>query len=286
MGELLQGWYTTAPKLTLRAVVDIAAVAVLIYQFILLIRGRRVANVLAGIGILLLVYLGAVVLRLDLLRTILSTLAPYTAFGLIVVFQSEVRRALARLGRTRVFSLRNRLERRESFDEILLAVQRFAAQRTGALIVLERDIGLRTFVESGVLMDAALSSDLLSAVFMPGGALHDGAVIVQGDRVAAAACFLPLSTNPLLYRELGTRHRAAIGVTEETDCIAVVVSEETGLISIAAFGEIKTGLTTDELLDRLNRHFMGKRSKVAVKAQPAPAPAESLRGEVQADAND
>src|SRR5258705_12580658 len=123
----------------------------------------------------------------------------------------------------------------EATNEIMLALEQFSELKIGALIVLERDIGLRTFIESGVMLDARLSSDLLSSIFMPGGALHDGAVIVQGDRLAAAACFLPLSTNPLLYRELGTRHRAAIGVTEETDCLAIVVSEETGRVSLAAF---------------------------------------------------
>jgi diadenylate cyclase len=284
MAEFLQGWLTNAPKLTLRAVVDIAAVAALIYQFILLVRGRRAANVLTGIGILVLVYVAAVALRLELLRTALSTLAPYSAFGLIVMFQSELRRALARLGRSRAFSLRSRLERRESFDEILLAVQQFAAQRTGALIVLERDIGLRTFIESGVMMDARLSSDLLSSIFMPGAALHDGAVIVQGDRVAAAACFLPLSTNPLLYRELGTRHRAAIGVTEETDCLAIVVSEETGRISLAAFSEIQIGVTTEVLSERLSLHLTGRHKPT--REQPSPHAMVERREEAQADARD
>src|SRR5260370_2438984 len=143
MAEFLEGCFANAPKLTLRAVVDIAAVAVLIYQFILLVRGRRAANVLTGIGILVLVYIAAVALRLQLLRTALSTLAPYSAFGLIVMFQSELRRALARLGRSRAFTLPSRLERREAFDELLLAVHHLAPPRIGALIVLERVIGLR-----------------------------------------------------------------------------------------------------------------------------------------------
>src|SRR5262249_48738440 len=152
--------------------------------------------------------------NLDLLRSVLSTLAPYTAFALIVMFQSEIRRFLARIGRTRWLGLGGQLERREVVDEILLAVRQLAEDRHGALIVIERDIGLRTFIESGVAMDARVSRDLLCSIFHAGGALHDGAVIIQGDRIAAAACFLPLTTNPVMLRRLGTRHRAAIGVTE------------------------------------------------------------------------
>src|SRR5262249_48330650 len=160
--------------------------------------------------------------------------APYTAFALIVMFQSEIRRLLARIGRRWWMGFGSRAERRESIDEILLAVETMARASTGALIVVERDIGLRTFIESGVNMDAMLSRDLLLAIFHPGAAMHDGAVIVQGDRIAAAACFLPLTTNPAVTSTLGTRHRAAIGVTEESDCVAIVVSEETGKISVAS----------------------------------------------------
>src|SRR5207244_11248390 len=127
---------------------------------------------------------------------------------------------------------------REYASEILLAVEQLAAQEAGALIVLERDIGLRTFIESGVRMESLISRDLLLSIFTPGLPLHDGAVIVQKDRIAAAACFLPLTTNPALSQQLGTRHRAAIGITEETDCFSIVVSEETGRISVAVAGEL------------------------------------------------
>src|SRR5271169_6716517 len=222
-------------RVTPIAIVDILAVALLIYQFIVIVRGRRAAHVLTGLWILVLIYLIAVWAKLELLRTVLAALAPYTAIALIVMFQSEIRRVLSRMGRSRWLGLGGQLERREMVDEIILAIQQMAEWKTGALIVIEREIGLRTFVESGVALDAAISRDLLCAIFHPGGALHDGAVIVQGDRVAAAACFLPLTTNPQLLTELGTRHRAAIGITEESDCVALVVSEETGRISMAAF---------------------------------------------------
>lgn len=247
------------PRLTLTSVLDILIVAFLIYQLLSLIRGRRAAPILAGVGVLILTYLASGWLHLELLRAILLTLAPYTAFALIVVFQSDLRRMLARLGRSRLFGVGERLKRYEAFDEILLAVAQLAEQRTGALIVMERDIGLRTFIESGVVLDAHLSRDLLLSIFQPGGALHDGAVIVQRDRVAAAACFLPLTMNPILAGKSGTRHRAGLGVTEEADCLAIIVSEETGHISAAAFGEIERQITLEQLIERLVQHFGGRR---------------------------
>jgi len=136
-----------------------------------------------------------------------------------------------------------------------MAVEQLSQQKIGALIVLERDIGLRTFIESGVRLEAYISRDLLLSVFQPGLPLHDGAAIIQRDRIAAAACFLPLTTNPAVSRMLGTRHRAAIGITEETDCLSLVVSEETGRISVAAFGELTQGLLGPEVMERLHRHF-------------------------------
>lgn len=241
------------PKLTLTAIADILLVAALIYQGILIIRGRRAVHILGGVAILLGVYVLSIWFHFELLRTILSTFAPYTAFGLIVMFQSELRRMLARLGRRRLTGLGGRLDRRELVDELLLALTQLSQQHVGALIVLERNIGLRTFIESGVALDACLSRDLLCSIFQPGGALHDGAVIVQGDRIAAAACFLPLSTNPVLLRQLGTRHRAAIGVTEEADCLALIVSEETGRISMASFGEIELDVTLERVEQKLTR---------------------------------
>jgi diadenylate cyclase len=240
-------------KLTPIAIIDILAVAFLIYQFILIVRGRRAAHVLTGLWILVFAYLIAVWARLELLRTVLAALAPYTAIALIVMFQSEIRRTLSRIGRSRWLGLGGQLERREMVDEIILAIQQMAEWKTGALIVVEREIGLRTFVESGVALDARVSRDLLCAIFHPGGALHDGAVIVQGDRVAAAACFLPLTVNPALLRRQGTRHRAAIGITEETDALAVVVSEETRQISIASRGDIEPDVSLDRVRERLSQ---------------------------------
>jgi len=246
MGRLFPSPFAQVPRFSATDAIDILIVAILIYQLLLIIRGRRAVHVLFGVCILGAIYVVAIWAQLEVLRTVLATLAPYTAIALIVMFQSELRRMLARLGR-RPFLGVSQLERRELTQEVLLAIAHLSQRKIGALIVVERKIGLRTFVESGVNLDAAISRDLLCAIFQPGGALHDGAVIIQGDRITAAACFLPLTTNPLLLTELGTRHRAALGITEESDCVAVIVSEETGRISMAAFGEIELDVPVERV---------------------------------------
>lgn len=253
MPETLSELTSTLPRLTFTAVVDILVVAVLIYQCVMLIRGRRAARVLIGIGLIIFIYLVSVATDLEVLRTLLETLAPYSAFALIVMFQSEIRRALSTLGERRWLAFGSRLENIEVADEILFAIATLAQHKIGALIVIEREVGLRTFVESGVPVDSRVTRDLLLAIFQPGGALHDGAVIVQGGRLAAAACFLPLTMNPELSRKLGTRHRAGIGVTEESDCLAIIVSEERGVISLAQMGELEPEVTIDTVAQRLGR---------------------------------
>src|ERR1039457_4821651 len=242
-------------SLTLTDVVDILVVAFLVYQALLVVRGTRAGHILIGIFIMLALYAVALWAGLEALRSVLSFIVPYLGLAIIVLFQSEIRRTLARLGRKRWFGLGSDYRPLASVAEIMLAVEELASHKTGALIVLERDIGLRTFVESGVRLDARISRDLLLSIFQPGLPLHDGAVIVQSDRIAAAACFLPLTTNPAFRNELGTRHRAAIGITEETDCLSLVVSEETGRVSVASFGELKQGLSVPEAADLINRHF-------------------------------
>jgi diadenylate cyclase len=246
------------PTLTITGVVDILVVAFLIYEGLMLVKGTRAGHIVIGILIMVALYAAALVLQLEAVRTVLSFIVPYIALALIVLFQSEIRRALARLGRKRW--LGRGYYRPEFTDEILLAAGSLAARKTGALIVIERDIGLRTFIESGVSLQAQLSRDLLLALFHPGAALHDGAVIVQKECVAAANCFLPLTTNANLSSKFGTRHRAAIGISEETDCLAVVVSEETGRISVAAYGELDPGLSLRELDERICAHFGVRRA--------------------------
>lgn len=244
--------------MTLIAVIDIFVVAFLIYQFAVNLRGRRAAQVMIGVLTLLFVYIGAGLMGLELLSSILSTLAPYTAFTLVILFQSEIRRVLARIGRSKLFGFSDQLERRESAEEILLAIQYLSQTQTGALIVIEQEAGLKTFIETGVALDAQLSRDILLSIFFPGAPLHDGAVIVQGDRIAAGACLLPLTLNPALMNTLGTRHRAAIGITEETDCLTLVVSEETGKLSYAIHGEIHLGVSLEEI----EKQLTGRKSRI------------------------
>jgi len=253
MSLLLLPVLPSLPKVHLTAIVDILAVAFLIYQLLMIVRGTRAGHILIGILATVMVYGVALWTGLEALRSLLSYIVPYTAIAVIILFQSEIRRTLARIGRKRW--LGRGFRRPESVDEILLALSRCSQNKSGALIVLERDIGLRTFVESGVRLDAEISADLLLSIFHPGGALHDGAVIIQRERIGSAACFLPLTTNPAVPANLGTRHRAAIGITEESDCLSLVVSEETGDISIASFGEIHRRLSLRELDERVNSHF-------------------------------
>jgi diadenylate cyclase len=206
---------------------------------------------LVGLSAVGLMFYFARIGELTTLNWVVNHVLPYVVFALIVVFQSEIRHVLADVGRRLTF-LSASPAGGDSYDDIVLAANLFSQHQTGALIVIEREIGLRTHIESGVPLDARLSYDLLATIFRPSAPLHDGAVIIQKDRVAAAACFLPLSMNPLLSTQLGTRHRAGIGITEETDAVAVICSEETGAISFAIGGKVERDLTVDQLRDRLS----------------------------------
>jgi len=238
------------PHMSVITVIDILLVAIIIYELLALIKGTRAAYMLVGVAVLALALYFSSVGELVTLNWLLSALLPYTVFALIVIFSAEIRQALARLGRRLLLS-RGPAAEADVYDDIVLAANLFSQNQTGALMVIEREIGLRTYIESGVPLDARLSYDLLATIFRPSAPLHDGAVIVQKDRVAAAACFLPLSMNPVLSTQLGTRHRAGIGVTEETDAIAVVVSEETGAISLAVGGKIERDVTVEQLRERI-----------------------------------
>ena len=243
---------------------DIFLVALVIYQVLVMIRGTRAVPMLVGLIVVAVTFYFARVGELTTLNWVVSHVLPYVVFALIVVFQSEIRHVLADLGRRLTFLSGSSAEA-DSYDDIVLAANLFSQHQTGALIVIEREIGLRTHIESGVPLDARLSYDLLATIFRPSAPLHDGAVIVQKDRVAAAACFLPLSMNPLLSTQLGTRHRAGIGITEETDAIAVICSEETGAISFAVGGNIDRDLTVEQLRERLS-------SELRRRITPVPLP--------------
>jgi diadenylate cyclase len=241
-------------KFTWNAAIDVFIVAVFIYQILLLIRGTRAVQMALGVGFFVLFYYTSRWLQLETVQWILTNFV----FGIIVLFAAEIRRALANIGRNPLIRRFSANPLNESHDDIVLAANTLASQRVGGLIVIERDIGLKNYIESGVAIDAALSYDLIVTIFSPAAPLHDGAVIIQKDRITAAACFLPLTVNPKLSKELGTRHRAAIGVTEESDAVVVVISEETGIISIVVGGKIERNLDGDSLRKHLDLIFEGK----------------------------
>ena len=269
--------WTTLEHLDARAVLDILIIAVLIYSLLKLLRGTRALQMVLAILLLVLIYRGARWARLEMVEWLLTTLLPYFAIGLIVLFQSEIRRALSRFGRN-VFRWRfSSRSTTEAHGDLALAASYFSQNRIGALVVLERDVGLRTYIESGIPLDATLSYDLLLAIFRPGSPLHDGAAIVQADRIAAAGCFLPLSLNPAISNQLGTRHRAAIGVTEESDAAVVLVSEQTGAISLAAAGAIELNLTVEQLTERLATLFARIHPLAALPTSPGEARPQTAR---------
>src|SRR5918911_5641001 len=233
-----------------RSLFDIALVFVIVYTILKLLRGTRAVPMAAGLAAFGLLYFVAYRYDLFTLEFILRGALLYLGVAIIVLFQTEIRQALISLGnRIRLPLLaRHRGQFGEGvYDEIVLAATTLASTKTGALVVIERNISLQNVVEGGVRMYAELSYDLLVTVFNPATPLHDGAVVVRGHRVAAAACFLPLTLNPRLSKDLGTRHRAAIGITEDSDAVAVVVSEETGLISFVQAGQIRRGLDATRL---------------------------------------
>src|ERR1051325_3048188 len=233
-----------------RNIADLILVFLLVYAVLKLVRGTRAEPMAAAIGAFALLYWLAVKEDLATLEFVLRGGLIYIGVAIIVLFQNEIRQALISFGnRFRVpFAQRHRGQFGEGvYDEIILAATTLSSTKTGALIVIERNIGLKNIIDGGVKLDAELSYDLLISIFNPESPLHDGAVIVRRHRVAAASCFLPLTLNPRLSRELGTRHRAALGVTEDTDAVAVVISEESGLISVVQHGEIRRGLDAPKL---------------------------------------
>jgi len=231
--------------------VDILLVSFLIYQLLQFIRGTHAVQMALGALVLVTLYWTSILFDLQTVNWLLRTFLPYVVFGIIVVFQAEIRKVLAHLGKTPLLGVFTAQRTEEVIDEVVLASTTLAAQRMGAILVIEREMGLRSYIETGIALDAVLTYDLLISIFNPGTPLHDGAVIVQGNRVAAAACFLPLTVNPELSRTLGSRHRAAIGVTEDTDAVAIVVSEETGVISLVSGGRIRRELDGPSLKQAL-----------------------------------
>ena len=258
-------WFTTLlrrPPIGWWDIADILVVSLIIYEVLALIRGTRAVQMAVGGSVLLLVlFYTSRWGRLETVNFLIRNFAGYIVVAVIVLFQADIRRALAHLGRAPFFRYFAKPESaEESIEELIVAVSMLSAQRTGAIVAIERQIGLRNYIEGGIPLDAVLTYDLLLSIFQLASPLHDGAVIVQNDRVAAAACFLPLTVNPRLSKELGSRHRAAIGLTEENDAVAIVVSEESGLISIVVDGQIERGLDADTLRSRLRSLVLQRRA--------------------------
>ena len=246
-----------------RDVLDIFLVAVVIYNILLLIRGTRAVQVLLGLLFVGVAYYGAGAAELPTLQELLGNFLIVLPFAIIVLFQQEIRRALAAFGRNPLWGLGAHQKVESIINEVVLAATSLANRRIGALLVLQRLEGLRNYIESGIALDAQVSYDLLINLFSPDTPLHDGAAIIQQDRIAAAACFLPLTLNPELSKDFGTRHRAALGISEETDALAVVVSEETGIISVALNGEMLRELDSKSLRNTLYQYLI-----TDVSAQP------------------
>jgi diadenylate cyclase len=259
-----------AERLTWIALVDIAIVSYLIYKLLQLIRGSRAFQMVVGTLVLVAFFFASRWAELSTVNWILQKSLAYVGFAVVVLYQQELRKALASIGQAPLFRFLNPSSRPGTLDEIAFTVRSLAQRRMGALIVLERDVGLRGYVEGGILLDAVVNYDLLLSIFNPKSPLHDGAVIIQGDRIAAAACFLPISVNPQLSKELGTRHRAAIGITEDTDAAAIVVSEETGRVSLVEDGGIVSVSDLDSFPARL-REAMKKAEPPAQALEPPTA---------------
>jgi diadenylate cyclase len=247
---------------------DVLIVAVVIYELLKLIRGTRAVQMGVGAALLVLLYYLSRWGHLETVNWLIRNMVGYLVFALIVLFQADIRRALAHVGRTPFGAYFARTQRaEETIEEIVVAAGLLSAQRVGGIVAIERSIGLRNYIEGGIPLDATVTYDLLVTVFRPGTPLHDGAVIIQGDRIAAAACFLPLTVNPRVSKDHGTRHRAAIGLTEETDAVTVIVSEETGRISLAIDGGIETPLSADALRLRLRELLTAKRREAREPAR-------------------
>jgi len=235
---------------TARNVLDIALVFVIVYVVLKLLRGTRAVPTVVGLVLLGLLYWLSVAQDLLTLEFVLRYAVLYVGFAIIVLFQSEIRQALMFFANRLRFPIMRKQRGQfgvSVYDEIVLALTTLASEKTGALLVIERNIGLRNFIDAGVQIDARLSYDLLVSIFNPTSPLHDGAVVIQNERLAAASVFLPLTKNPSVSRELGTRHRAAIGITEDSDAISVVVSEETGLITYVEAGKVLRNLDPGNL---------------------------------------
>lgn len=242
-------------------IIDILLVAIVIYRLLLIIKGTKAAQMLIGLGLLLLAFLISGYMELYTMNWIIQSFWAQIVIALIVLFQPEIRRALAQMGEARFLQAFTSAEELKSIDEIVKAAVALANRKIGALIVIERDTSLKDFVEMGTPLDAKVSREILLSIFHPTSPIHDGAVVIKGNRIIAAGCFLPIALSSELSKTLGTRHRAGIGLTEETDAIAIIVSEETGTISMAINGRLESPLDMGTLRDTLTDLFTSAKER-------------------------
>ncbi len=242
-------------------VIDILLVSFILYRVFLLIKGTRAVQMVVGLGILLLVLIFSRWANLYTMNWLVQSFMSQIVIVILVLFQPELRRALAHMGESPLFSSLSPVESSKFLDEIVKAAVSLANRRIGALIVLERETDLKNIVEMGTEIDSKVSRELILSIFHPTSPLHDGAIIVQSGRVAAAGCFLPLTMSATVNKALGTRHRAAIGLTEETDAVVIVVSEETGTISLVLGGKINRDLDAVSLRRSLTKIFVTQKKK-------------------------
>ena len=245
-------------NLSPRDIVDILLVSALFYLLYTFVKGTRAVQVLQGLALILILAFLAQKFNVRTTAWILSSSVLVWVLAFIILFQPELRRALARLGQHRLLSFFQETLEEELIDEIVKASNVLSARRFGALIAVEKSAGLKPYIETGVPVDAAVSAEIMSTIFMSKGALHDGALIIQDKRVASAGCIMPLTENPDIKRVYGTRHRAALGLSEETDAVIVVVSEETGGISLVQQGKMANGLDPETLKEMLTLYLVGK----------------------------
>ncbi len=241
------------PLIRWQDIVDILLVSFIFYRIILLIRGTRAVQMAVGLGVIVFIYFVARELELYTLHWLLGTALSSLFLLIVIVFQDDIRRVLTQFGQSPF--LKYKVKTFQALEEVAKAVSEMSRSRTGALIVFERQVGLSDYVESGVRIDAEVSRPLLNTIFSKCTPLHDGAVLIQAGRIAAAGCVLPLSTNPAISKRLGTRHRAGIGITEQTDAVSVIVSEETGAISVAIGGRITRDIDPGTLRRILHNSF-------------------------------
>ena len=242
-------------------IVDIALMSIILYRLLLIIKGTRAVHMLIGLGVLVFASLFSSYFELYTIDWLIQSFWAQLVLAIIIIFQPEIRRALAQMGETQLFQTFTSAEELKSLEEIVRASVSLANRKIGALIAIERNTSLKDFIEMGTQLDAKVSKEVLMSIFHPTSPIHDGAVVIRGNRIIAAGCFLPITTSPELSKSMGTRHRAGLGLTEDTDAIVIIVSEETGLISMAMHGKLDTHLDMGTLRDILTDLFTSKKAK-------------------------